>query len=72
MTQPSRFSVELRSEITGSKLAGYASAFNQYADFGSYLETLARTAFDGALGDPATGSISTTPLGCWTGNHRAP
>lgn len=46
--------VELRSEIAGSKMTGYASVFGQYADFGSYLETLAPTAFDGVLADPAT------------------
>lgn len=46
--------VELRSEIAGNKLTGYASVFGQYADFGSYLETLAPTAFDGVLADPAT------------------
>ena len=49
-----RFAVELRSQISGNRLSGYASVFNQYADFGSYLETLASTAFDAILADPAT------------------
>ncbi|PEG33228.1 HK97 family phage prohead protease [Mycolicibacterium agri] len=47
------FSVELRSEISGNTLSGYAAVFGAYADFGSYLETLAPTAFDAALADPA-------------------
>lgn len=47
-------SIELRSEVAGDKLTGYASVFGQYADFGSYLETLAPSAFDAALVDPAT------------------
>ncbi|BBY43242.1 HK97 family phage prohead protease [Mycolicibacterium celeriflavum] len=50
----SHFNVELRSEITGDKLTGRAAVFSQYADFGSYLETLATTAFDATLADPAT------------------
>jgi HK97 family phage prohead protease len=47
-------SIELRSEVAGNKLTGYASVFGQYADFGSFLETLAPTAFDATLVDPAT------------------
>jgi HK97 family phage prohead protease len=47
-------SVELRSEIAGNTLTGYAAVFGQYADFGSYLETLATTAFSAVLADPAT------------------
>ena len=53
MSEP-RYFVETRSEVTGNRLVGYASVFNQYADFGSFLETLAPTAFDAALADPAT------------------
>jgi HK97 family phage prohead protease len=48
------FSVEIRSEITGNKLTGYAAVFDTYADFGSYLERLAPSAFDATLADPAT------------------
>lgn len=48
------YAVELRSEIAGNTLSGYAAVFEQYADLGSYLETLARTAFDATLADPAT------------------
>lgn len=47
-------SVELRSEIAGNKLTGYGAVFNQYANMGSYLETLAPTAFDAVLADAAT------------------
>ncbi|MCF6387305.1 HK97 family phage prohead protease [Mycobacterium sp. MBM] len=47
-------SAELRTEMAGDKLTGYASVFGQYADFGSFLETLAPTAFNAVLADPAT------------------
>ncbi|MFN6550665.1 HK97 family phage prohead protease [Mycolicibacterium septicum] len=47
-------SVELCSEISGNKLTGYGAVFNQYANMGGYLETLAPTAFDAVMADPAT------------------
>ncbi len=50
----SRLSVEIRSEITGNKLTGLAAVFGSYADIGTYLETLAPSAFDAVLADPAT------------------
>lgn len=54
MSPLSRFHVETRTEVTGRTLNGYAAVFNQYAGFGAYLETLAPTAFDATLTDPAT------------------
>jgi hypothetical protein len=54
MQQPRHFAVEVRSEISGNTLSGYAAVYAQYADFGSYLETLAPTAFNAVLADPAT------------------
>lgn len=48
-----RLSVELRSEVAGDRLSGHAAVFGQFADLGSHLEELARTAFDRVLaGDP--------------------
>jgi HK97 family phage prohead protease len=49
-----RFGVQLRAEVTGSKLAGHAAVFDQAADMGGHLESLASTAFKRALDDPAT------------------
>lgn len=46
MTQ---FTVELRSEVTGSKLEGHAAVFNRHAEIGGGWETLASSAFDEAL-----------------------
>lgn len=42
-------SLELRSELTGRKLAGYAAVFNTRADIGPYWEQFRPTAFDAAL-----------------------
>jgi HK97 family phage prohead protease len=47
-------SAELRSEVKGNTLTGYASTFGTYADLGSYVEMFAPTAFDATLADPAT------------------
>lgn len=50
-----RFAMETRSEITGKgKLYGHASVFNQTADLGSHLESIADTAFKRALENPTT------------------
>jgi HK97 family phage prohead protease len=46
-------STALESEIRGNTLSGFAAVFEQYAPMGSYLETLARSAFDATLTDPA-------------------
>ena len=40
-----RFGVELRAELTGNKLVGYASVFDQAADLGSHYEVIAPSAF---------------------------
>jgi HK97 family phage prohead protease len=49
-----RFAVETRSEIKGNQLRGYASVFDQYADLGNHLESIAPPAFKRALDDPST------------------
>lgn len=49
-----RFDIELRAEVSGNKLVGYASVFDQAADLGSHFEQIAPTAFKRALDDPAT------------------
>jgi HK97 family phage prohead protease len=49
-----RFGVELRAEVRGRRLTGYASVFNQFADLGNHFEQMAPTAFRSALADPAT------------------
>lgn len=49
-----RFGVELRAEIRGDGLRGYASVFGQYADLGSHLEAIAPTAYRSVLADPQT------------------
>lgn len=49
-----RFSTELRSEVAGNKLAGYASVFGQGAQLPGHVEMIARSAFDAVLADPAT------------------
>src|SRR5687767_1167570 len=54
----SRFDVELRSEVTGNKLVGWAAVFNQVAELPGHLETLTRTAFDKALADPTTDVVA--------------
>ncbi len=45
--------IEMRSEVTGSTLTGYASVYGTYADLGSYVETFAPGSFDAALGGDA-------------------
>ncbi len=47
-------SIELRSEVTGNTLTGYASVYGTYADLGSFVETFAPGSFDKTLSDPAT------------------
>ncbi len=47
-------SAELRSEVKGNTLHGYASVYGTYADLGSYVETFAPNAFDATLADPAS------------------
>lgn len=49
-----RFVAQMRAEVRGNRLSGHAAVFGQYADLGSNLETLARSAFDAVLQDPAT------------------
>lgn len=47
--------VELRSEISGNRISGYAATFNEIALIrGAFYETLAPTAFDAVLSDPNT------------------
>ncbi len=47
-------SLECRSEITGNRITGYASTFNERSDIGPYWEVIASTAFDKVLADPST------------------
>lgn len=47
-------SIELRSEVAGNTLTGYASVYGTYADLGAYVETFAPNAFNATLADPAT------------------
>lgn len=47
-------SAELRSEVKGDTLHGYASVYGTYADLGVYVETFAPSAFNAALSDPST------------------
>lgn len=47
-------SIELRSEVKGNTLTGYASVYGTYADLGSFVETFSPTAFDKTLVDPST------------------
>jgi HK97 family phage prohead protease len=47
-------SAELRSEVKGNTLTGYASVYGTYADLGAYVETFAPTAFDATLSNPAS------------------
>lgn len=49
-----RFNVELRAELSGNKLTGYASVFDQAADMGAHWEMIGQTAFKRALDDPQT------------------
>lgn len=44
-----RYGVELRSEVSGNRLAGHAAVFNRHADVGPGYEMLAPTAFDETL-----------------------
>lgn len=46
--------IEVRSEIKGNRITGYASTFNERADIGPYYEIIAETAFDAVLADPQT------------------
>ncbi|MGJ6124700.1 HK97 family phage prohead protease [Mycolicibacterium sp. Y3] len=48
-------SIEIRSEISGNRITGYASVFNEPALIrGSFWEIIAPTAFDAVLNDRAT------------------
>jgi HK97 family phage prohead protease len=47
-------SAELRSEVKGNTLTGYASVYGTYADLGAYVETFAPTAFDATLNSPTS------------------
>lgn len=49
-----RFGVLLRAEVVGRKLSGHASVFDQAADVGGHMESIAPTAFKRVLDDPAT------------------
>lgn len=51
-----RWGIELRAEVSeAGVLTGHAAVFDQVADLGrDGLESIARTAFDRALADPAT------------------
>ena len=53
-TTETRFGVELRAEVTGTKLVGHAAVFDQYASLPSHLEALTRSAFDTVRSDAAT------------------
>ncbi|KEF95175.1 HK97 family phage prohead protease [Mycobacterium sp. TKK-01-0059] len=46
--------IEVRSEVKGNRITGYAAVFNERADIGPYFEVLAPTAFDAVLANPAT------------------
>ena len=50
----SRYSVELRAEVSGNTLRGHAAVFGQAAELPGHLERLAPTAFDAALANPDT------------------
>lgn len=54
MTETIYRAADLRSEVKGETLYGYAQIWGTYADLGSYVETFASTAFDAALADPNT------------------
>jgi len=47
-------SAELRSEVKGDTLTGYAQVWGTYADLRSYVETFAPTAFNESLNDAST------------------
>lgn len=49
-----RFGALLRAEVSGGKLVGHASVFDQAADLGSHFEAIAPTAFKRVLDDPQT------------------
>lgn len=49
-----RYNVECRAEISGDKLIGHASVFNQVADVGRHWEQVGPKAFERVLKDPAT------------------
>lgn len=52
--QPSRFAVELRAEVSGNRVVGHASVFDQYASMPGHLEMMARSAFDAVLANQGT------------------
>lgn len=54
MTNPSRYSVELRAEVAGGVLRGHAAVFGQTAALPGHYEQLAPTAFDSALRSKGT------------------
>ncbi|MHA3020140.1 HK97 family phage prohead protease [Mycobacterium sp. BMJ-28] len=54
MTDIQLRSVELRSEVAGNTLTGYASVYGSYADLGGYVESFAPGSFDKALGGAGT------------------
>ncbi len=59
-TSPTRFGVELRSEVAGNKLVGHAAVFGQFAEVPGHLETLHRSAFVAVRAD-----TSTVVVACW-------
>jgi HK97 family phage prohead protease len=54
MADIERRCIEVRSEVKGNRISGYAAVFNERADIGPYFEMLAPTAFDSVLANPAT------------------
>ncbi len=51
---PTRFSVQLRATVTGSKVTGHAAVFGQVASVPGHYEALERGAFDEVLSNPDT------------------
>lgn len=45
-----RYEVEFRAEVTGDRIVGHASVFDQMADVGPHWEQINRGAFDAVLG----------------------
>lgn len=54
MSKLERFGVQLRASAKDGKLYGHASVFDQFADLGSHLEAIGRSAFDRPLADANT------------------
>lgn len=47
-------SLEIRSEITGNRITGYAVVFNEVADIGPFYEVITPGAFGAVFANPAT------------------